>query len=198
METKERVEEYNSIRQELLVYTNHIKDYRNIAYTVSVATLAFSFSDRAGNEPFVGLLPIMIIIPLFLACERSYMAISKMGSYIRWFYYEDGFHWENRGPHFHETLGHFKNGKKKNLLMQEVMFIDIIIISSMVTIYKVFISSASETEKYIRYIIVMVILLVAIKLIFDIRKFSYKQRKEYENAWKLIKETEKRIGKPLF
>ena len=198
METKERVEEYNAIRQEILVYTNHIKDYRNIAYTVTAATLAFSFSDKA-IEPFIALIPIMIIIPLFLACERSYLGIAKMGSYIRRFYYEDGFHWENRGPHFHMALGHYyKQRWKKNLFEEEAMFISIIIICGIIATYRTFISPASTTEKIIRYFIVAIILILTVAFIRDIRKYVSKQRGKYEHAWKRIKKAEKKMGKPLF
>ena len=197
MELKERVEEYNAIRQEILVFTNHIKDYRNIAYTVTTATLAYSFSDNA-TEPFIALLPIMVIIPLFLACERSYLGIAKMGSYIRRFYYEDGFHWENRGPHFHTALGHYKQGWKKNLLEEEAMFISIIIICSIITIYKTFNSSEPKTEKTIRYTIVAIILILSIAFIRDVRKYVSQQRGKYELTWKSIKNAEQKKGKPLY
>ena len=187
----ERVEEYNALRQEILLNYTHIKDYRNLAYTVSVATLAFSYTDSVSSEPFIGLLPIMVIIPLFLATERSYLAISKMGSYIRVFYYKDGFRWENRGPRFHKSLGHYRKRKNKNYFSQEVFFIDIIVMCCIITMYRVYTASFSRNETIVRIIIVILILIGAIIFILSIRKLTYQQRGEYEKTWESIKKMEK-------
>ncbi len=193
----ERVEEYNAIRQEILLHYNHIKDYRNLAYTVAIATLAFSFTDSVSGEPFIGLLPIMVIIPLFLACERSYLAISKMGAYIRVFFYDDGFHWENRGPYFHKILGHYEKGGRKHYFEQEVLFIDIIVMCSIITIYRVLTSSVSRTEIIVRSAIVIVLLIASIAFILFIRKFTGMQREDYDKTWERIRGREKKKGKPL-
>ena len=80
------IAEFNTLRQEIMQDRTFIKDYRSLAFSSTIAVLAFSFSDFASKEPFICLLPILIAIPLSLLCNKCYKSIAKLAAYLYVFY----------------------------------------------------------------------------------------------------------------
>ena len=71
--------EYEAIREEILLSTQTVKNYRTLLYTIVVAILAFGFDKDAA---IIFLLPFCAIIPLYLLEMRQIDSMMRLGTYI--------------------------------------------------------------------------------------------------------------------
>lgn len=188
-----RVEEYNSLRAEILDNFSHIKDYRNLAYSATTAILAFSFSNIASKEPLICMIPIAIIIPLCVICERCYMAIYIIDSYLESFYSSDGFLWEKRYSRFKYEMDRDKKTLDigiGNISTHEMSFLTIIIVCGLLSFYRILLQQYSEIELWIRVVFVVIITFIAVLYICRLRHMVMTQRAQYKSYWNMVKAAE--------
>ncbi len=75
----EKLEEYKLIREEINKEWDYISNSRSVLFATTVAVLAFAFSQ---SNPFVFLIPYVVIIPLS-AIEKDHLTgIIRKGAYL--------------------------------------------------------------------------------------------------------------------
>lgn len=89
--------EYQLIRAEILQYLNNYQAVRNRMYVVTLSCLGLSLGNNIGN-PYLYLLPLIVILPSFLAAANFWKCVVIDSAYLRVFHEDrgSGFHWETR------------------------------------------------------------------------------------------------------
>jgi len=97
---KMSIEEYRTLRTEILQYLQNYQNIRNMMYVASLAMLGF-FIDKNMN-PLYFLSPSVIIIPSYLVSVNYWQCADKISTYITVFWEKEknGFNWENRNVEF--------------------------------------------------------------------------------------------------
>ena len=194
----EKIEEYNALRQEIMQKDGQFNDYRKSAYAVTTAVLAFSLTQ---SEPFISLVPILIIIPLYIISEDSLRAMSKIGAYIRVYYNDYGFNWERRNMKYCELLNEENKKKRKREVFSNnaMIYLALTLICGALSVYKTYIQySYSVTqqpvfadlyfhEALIRSIIIIIIVVTSILIIYKKKVYMDDERELYKDRWEEIK-----------
>ncbi|PKB53662.1 hypothetical protein CRH03_25030 [Clostridium sp. HMb25] len=110
----ETIDEYRSLREEIITATNLEKGYEAIMYTVTVAIITYSFSK---SEPLLFLIPTLVILPLFFLGINQSLSVLKVGMYIKVFYENEEPMWETRLLKYDEKHYSKKLGANPYLLM---------------------------------------------------------------------------------
>ena len=166
-------------------------DYKRNAYAVTAAVLAFSLTDR---EPFICLMPLAIIIPLYLLCQDSLRNMLKIGAYIRVYYDEEGFSWERRNMMFSRMFMDEENKnkrKKSRIFYYESIFSFLILLCGILTIYKSFINQYSSAELAFRIVIIVCIVFVSLFIISSQEIHTTLTREQYKEIWEAVRSSEK-------
>lgn len=185
------IAEFNTLRQEIMQDRTFIKDYRSLAFSSTIAVLAFSFSDFASKEPFICLLPILIAIPLSLLCNKCYKSIAKLAAYLYVFYEDFGFEWEKRTGDYAEKVM-LPNKKKllRNFIDTEAPFLSIVIICGIVTLFRCTTMSYKSEVLRFRFFIVVFVVVLSLSLLFFGKTLLDKERKRQIDYWKHVKGNE--------
>ncbi len=72
-------DEYKSLREEILVSLQVVKNYRNMLYVTVVATMAFAFDKGIA---ILFLVPFCAIFPIYFLAKHQFDLILRMGAYI--------------------------------------------------------------------------------------------------------------------
>lgn len=78
----EKQEEYNALREEILISIQVIKNYRNVLYATVVATMAFAFDK---GKAILFLVPFCAIFSIYFLARHQSDAMLRMGAYINVF-----------------------------------------------------------------------------------------------------------------
>lgn len=99
--------EYLFIRDEMLQYMNNYQAVRNMMYVSTLACLGLSIGNEIEN-PYLYLLPLIVIMPSFLIAVNFWKCVVVDSTYLMVFHESNGseFKWETR----HENL--FKSNPK--------------------------------------------------------------------------------------
>lgn len=116
-----KLEEYKSLRTEML---QHIQDYqnvRNMMYLVALTMIGFFIKKDVNVLYFLS--PSIIIIPSYFVAMNSWHTVTKISTYINVFYEQDNgcINWENRNFDFkkhNEKITKMSTNLMSYLLMQ--------------------------------------------------------------------------------
>ena len=186
-----RIEEYNSLREEIMLKDTQFHDYRKSAYTVTTAVLAFSLTQE---EPFICLLPIFMIVPLYFLSQEGLRAMSKIGAYLRVFYTDEGMLWEKRNMDFFDSI-QGKPRKKDDFLGDALIYIVQIIICILLSVYKTVVEYESfvllhqptglyqalilkaQHKAEARVVIIFIVMVISITIVKRKKTYVYDERK---------------------
>ena len=201
-------EEYNALRQELLQKDTQFNDYRKSAYAVTTAVLAFSLTQ---GEPFISLLPIIIIVPLYIISEDGLRAMSKIGAYIRVFYNDKGFYWERRNMSYCERI-RGKERKKEVFANNAMIYLALIFICGVCSLYQTYAEYSlfaiqhqppiihaslyhlAQNKVCVRIVVILVVVFISVGIIFKKKVYMDDERKIYQSIWEDIRNTEATIN----
>ena len=200
----ERIEEYNALREEILLKDTQFNEHRKYAYTVTTAVLAFSLTQ---TEPFICLLPILMIIPLFLLSQDNLRAMSKLGAYLRTFYTDEGMLWEKRNMVYHESIQ--GKARRKSVFWEDAsIYIVLVFICGALSIYKTYAEYEfvvlthqpmnlhqllilnAQNKAWVRVFIILIVIIVSIWVIQKGKVYMDDERKVYIAYWEKIREEE--------
>ena len=147
------MKEYESLRQEILVNSQIIAQYNALLYTVTVAVLAFAFDKE---NPFLCLIPYVVIIPIYLLNEWKRKSNCNIASYMLVFLEGTDYKWETRT--YKRTSSNKQQNAVKHILSlnipERMPYLIIACICSLSTICKTIISDMTDVTKYISTILV--------------------------------------------
>lgn len=97
---KMEIEEYKTLRTEILLYLQNYQNIRNMMYLVSLTMLGFFINKNV--NPLYFLTPSIIIIPSYFAVINYWQCTSKIATYINVFLEKENmnFNWETRSFEF--------------------------------------------------------------------------------------------------
>ncbi len=103
---KINIEEYRTLRNEILQYLQNYQNIRNMMYLVSLTMLGFFINQNV--NPLYFLSPSVIIIPSYFATINYWQCSSKISTYISVFFEKDNknFNWEKRNFEFGKLNKH--------------------------------------------------------------------------------------------
>ena len=159
------MKEYESLRQEILVNSQIIAQYNALLYTVTVAVLAFAFDKK---NPFLCLIPYVVIIPIYLLNEWKRKSNCNIASYMLVFLEGTDYKWETRT--YKRTSSNKQQNAVKHILSlnipERMPYLIIACICSISTIFKMLVSNIANIEKYTSIILVLLftILMIAIMI----------------------------------
>ena len=205
----ERIEEYNALRQEILQKDVQFNDYRKGAYAVTTAVLAFSLTQ---TEPFISLLPIIIIIPLYIISEDGLRAMSKIGAYIRVFYDDKGFFWERRNMSYCERI-RGKARRKEVFNNNAMIYFALILICGACTLYQTYVEyqiftiqhqpfvaylslyRTAQYKAFVRIGVVIGLIIISIRILLVKKVYMDDERKKFQILWEQIRDNERTMAK---
>lgn len=189
---KARVEEYNSLRQEIIHKDVQFHDYKRNAFNVTAAILAFSLTNC---EPFICLIPIGIIIPLYLLSQDSLRVMLKLGAYLRVYYDEEGFSWERRNMLFSWKIMDEENIRKRNrLIYDESMFLFLVLMCGFLSAYKSLENQYTSSELAFHIIIIVVVVLISFFIISKQEVHTTLLREHYIELWEDVRSSEEKLS----
>ncbi len=193
----ERIEEYNSLRQEILQRDAKYNEYLQIACAVTTAVLTFALGQK---EPMVCIVPIVMLVPLYrLGLEQLNQEL-KLGMYLLVFYNDEGFLWEERHKSFYRIekiiIEESKTkGSNRTTIERDPnpwLYIVLILICALSAVYKIFDAGYSPNELTVRSCIVVLVTTMSVLLVLLFRKkYSYGREKLFIEIWERIKKEEK-------
>ncbi len=192
----ERIEEYNSLRQEILQRDAKYNEYLQIACAVTTAVLTFALGQK---EPMVCIVPIVMIVPLYrLGLEQLNQEL-KIGMYLYVFYSDEGLLWEKRHKTYYrvekniieENKTKGRNGTTIERDPNHWLYIVLILICALLSFYKMFDVGYSANGLTVRLFIVVLVTTMSILLVLIFRKkYSYGRGKLFIEIWEQIKKEE--------
>ena len=201
-------EEYVALRQEILSRDAQYNEYRKNIPAITSAVLAFALTQK---EPFICLLPIVIIIPMYLISENCLRGIYKIGAYLRVYYDSAGYCWEKRNMEFSTQLANFDSKgdylkdkqymelvsifKRKHrrgfiFLNTVSIYFALVIICGVLCFYKVLTQGFVLKEFIIRSIIIVLVTLISLIIISANKVYGMETREAYKKIWEKIKSGE--------
>ena len=75
-------DEYNALRQEILISIQVVKNYRNMLYATVAATMAFAFGK---GKAILFLVPFCVVLPIYFLARHQFDSILRIGAYINVF-----------------------------------------------------------------------------------------------------------------
>lgn len=90
-------EEYQLIRTEILQYLNNYQTVRNMMYVSTLTCLGLAIGNDITN-PYLYLLPLIVIVPSYLIAMNFWECVTIDSTYLRVFHEEEysSFKWETR------------------------------------------------------------------------------------------------------
>ncbi|MBQ6539444.1 MAG: hypothetical protein IJL71_00255 [Oscillospiraceae bacterium] len=174
------MEEYKTLRQEMLLRMENRRNYNIVLYTVTAALLTFALN---ANEAMICLVPIIIIVPLFLMSEKQRRDICKQGAYLIVFF-DDIVKWERRNHEFEVE------NKSKRDFFTVFIYYSVVLICSLASFYKCQIQECTDVERKVRYLIIATVLIVSM-IIMGINSLNFtKERQKYIELWEKRKQKE--------
>ncbi len=95
--SREKEMEYERINKEILQYLEEYQTVRNMMYVVTATILGFGINKW--NNPYLFLLPLVVILPSYIVLTDYWKCVSRNATYLRVFYEDNinsGFCWESR------------------------------------------------------------------------------------------------------
>ena len=188
------MKEYELLRAEMMQYYSEINSTQNILYTSVAAILAFSFNISAETPtspapPFcflLFLLPYMVVVPLFLACERKHKNVCKLGTYLCVFLEGNEFKWESR----HYVCDDIPKNRKRDW-KSYFMYYTNLFVCSFISFLKLMEDSRLTWEIKVICTLLIIALFVFSYVFMKTNTFNYVvERNKMIKEWKRIKELE--------
>ena len=177
--------EYEFLRNEIIQDYQIMDSSRNLLYFAVGVILTLSLNIR---EPFISLLPFIVIIPIyFVTLDYSYSA-QMAGAYLQVFYEPEFFHWETR----HYELSKHYTSKSTNFSSTFHFPFIITGVGSLMIFAYLFIEDQRSFLSFTsiaRLICACVVFIALISIYYKHRNID-SIREDYIAKWKLIKAAE--------
>lgn len=143
-----------------------------------------------------------MIVPLYRLGMEQLNDELKIGAYILVFFNKDGFFWEGRQSSYYrieKKLAEERNKVGEDRITRERdanhwLYIILIIICALLSIYKVLSAEYSNIELIVRLCVTIVLSIASSVLIFFFKKkYSYNRKKISVKIWSEVKKEEERI-----
>lgn len=176
---KINIEEYRTLRSEILQYLQNYQNIRNMMYLVTLTMLGFFINQDV--NPLYFLSPSVIIIPSYLTTISYWQCTTKISTYMSVFFEKDNryFNWEKRNYEFGNS---YKKVAKMN--MQLIPYITM----QFFCILLYFIHIDYDYDIKCLYIIIGIISIFLSLYIFH--KYNKDMADDYTKRWKYIKTNE--------
>lgn len=173
--------EYEALRAEILLSLQTVKNYRTFLYSAVAALLAFAFEKE---NPFMFLIPFVVIIPLHLLSMHQIDSALRIGSYI-YVFLENGeeVHWETRLLEYDKLHKGQYDTKKANI--DPYWYLSLLCLT-----FSVVNVDFEEKNFYLMLILPVAILILCLYLFFKKRPDYSKRKIYYINEWEKIKQNE--------
>lgn len=169
-------EEYKVLRDEMNLYYDNIAKYNIALYTASGAIFAFSL-DKA--DFYYSLIPLLIILPLYILCERERKQACWLGAYLNVFCEGNTFNWERRHHIFDKLKARGKRG-----ITDSAPYIVLATVSCLFSYFK---ARSDNTINKCYVFIPIICLLISLIIIMKARVNYVALRQKYIDDWEKLK-----------
>lgn len=162
--------------------------YSSILYTGTAAILTLAFTR---DEFFLGLVPYIVLFPLYILTESINDALCKLGSYMYVFLEGREYRWERRHQIFDGMMQtRHRVSRVKFLAENRLHYFMISVICSAVTTYKIIISGMNLAQKGTVSVLVWVFTAVVMWMMAHSATDFVQRREEMIQYWEAIKARE--------
>lgn len=209
------MKEYELLRQEILDKINAIVQYNILLYTATTAVLAFAFEKE---NPFLCLLPYVVILPIYLMVEELHNITSNIAAYMIVFLEGTDHNWETR--YYRRNVIYYgvqSIGRKKlyNKILDKIQkvwsnsrlnawsqswtklntparipYVFMVGFCFVFAMYKAIIQNAPTFEKAVSCILITVITLITVHIMITHAKWATNVKQHHIKRWQMLKAEE--------
>ena len=188
------MKEYELLRQEILTNSQIIAQYNIMLYTVTAAVLAFAFEKE---NPFLYLIPYVVIIPIYLLNEWKRRSNCNIASYMIVFLEGNDHLWETR-VYDRTSLETQQTAVRQILSLnipERMPYLIIACICSISTIFKMLVSNIANIEKYTSIILVLLFTILMIAIMIRNTDHDAQVKAACIEKWQAVKAAEEEARK---